>query len=686
MGAFDDLIPKDAPANAFADLVPKKEQVSQGHALLEGGLSGASANFRDEIYGASEASGLPHVLGGLRAPVGAARLGYEYLIGQPGSATERYTEARDKVRATQKAAQEQWPKTYVAGEVGGALALPASKVLQAPTMAGRMGRSAAVGAGYGGLSGVGEAETPEEMATKGLTGAVVGGGAGAIAPPLVEGAIQGASYVAKPIVNAVRGAFDPETEAARRVVSAIQRDAKADPTAETRLTPGEFVGAHQEGSPVKFIDLGGDLTRRVADTAGTVSPEGKVILNSVLNDRFEGQTNRLTGWLNNTFHYPNATAQQDALEQIGKTVNSAAYKKAYAAGDKPIWSPELERLVGSDAVQDAIKTAVTKGKDRAIAEGYGGFNSPVKVTPDGRIEFQTGKSGVPTYPNLQFWDYTFRELRDSATQALRAGRGEEYNRLNGLVKMLRSELDTQVPQFANARAGAAKFFGADDALEAGKNFVSAKMKNDEAREALRKMSPVEKQLFQDGYVSDLVKKLSETGDRRNALNQLSQSPAGRERLSMVMGPTKAREFEAMLRVEGIMDMSRAAVNGNSWTARRLYDLGLVGGAGLGASGTYHMDPKEMATGAIIGAIASGGKKIDQRVMQNVAKMLVSDDPKLLSKGIQSLAKNYGFMSALRSTDQRIAKAAAQEAHKVPAMQSMGMSRAEGDQDVPRPSQ
>src|SRR6267142_2380527 len=53
----------------------------------EGYLKGASANWRDEIYGASKASGLPDWLGGFRAPVGAGRLLYEHGT---GSATEEY--------------------------------------------------------------------------------------------------------------------------------------------------------------------------------------------------------------------------------------------------------------------------------------------------------------------------------------------------------------------------------------------------------------------------------------------------------------------------------------------------------------------------------------------------------------------------------------------------------------------
>src|SRR5581483_4801562 len=112
------------------------------------------------------------------------------------------------------------------------------------------------------------------------------------------------------------------------------------------------------------------------------------------------------------------------------------------------------------------------GKDRAITQGFGAMRQGVTVE-NGLVKFTRGKNGVPTYPNLAFWDATKRELDDATSAALRAGRKEEAATLTGLTKTLRGELDRLVPSYANARAGAAKFFGAEDALEAGQKFVGA---------------------------------------------------------------------------------------------------------------------------------------------------------------------------------------------------------------------
>lgn len=211
------------------------------------------------------------------------------------------------------------------------------------------------------------------------------------------------------------------------------------------------------------------------------------------------------------------------------------------------------------------------------------------------------------------------------------------------------------------------------------------MKNSEARAAYAKMSDLEKKLFQDGFVSKFVETLNETGDRRTVLNKIAESPAARDRLNMVLGQQKATELEAKLRVEGIMDRLRTAVTGNSWTAQRLHQLGLAGGAGLGAHGTYNMDPKEAASGALIAALASGGKKIDARVAQRVAEMLMSRDPKVLSKGVSLVAGNGRLMSALRAADNRIATALGEQGNSVTALQAAGAGRANDKPDIPRPS-
>lgn len=625
--------------------------IGAADAFGRGMASGVTANFYDELKGLHEASGAD-----TKEPMSVYSIlhgAIKKMSGDP-EAAKRYEKATAREREISKQAEEQHPTASLVGNVAGAMAVPVGRAMRGATLGARAARSAAVGAGYGALAGAGEGEGAADSATRATTGGLVGGVIGGIAAPVVEGVIQGGRALTSPIATALRGAVNPENEAARRVVGAVQSGIQNDPAARNRLTPQEFMANRQAGGPAAIIDLGGESSQALARSAANTSPEGRATLNNAINDRFEGQAGRVTDWLRNTFHYPDAAAQSDALDQVARNVNRPNYQRAMREGDRQIMSPEIERLMGSPAMVDAMRRAATSGKDRAITQGGGAFNPGVTVE-NGLVNFRKGPNGVPTYPNLQFWDATKRELDASANIAKR--QGDTSSVAGELATSLRNALDQHVPSYATARAGAAHFFGAQDALEAGQNFVTAKMANGEARANLAKMSPTERQLFQDGFVSQFVNHLNETGDRRSVLNKIAESPAARERLNIALGPQRAGELEAGLRAEGIMDSARKAIQGNSTTARQLMELGLAGGAaGFGGYGAYNQDPAHMTYAAIAGALVAGRHHVDRRVAQRVAEMLTSNDPAILQRGVRLVARDNRLMNGLRSIDRRLAAA------------------------------
>jgi hypothetical protein len=635
-------------------------------ATARGAAQGLTANFGDEIRGLVEASGVnPNDPASLSALISGA---LKYWSGDQ-TAKQRYDEAVARERAANQQAEKQHPVASTVGEVGGALALPVGAMGQAATLPGRMAAGAGVGAAFGGLSGAGAGTDASSRIAQAGVGAAAGGALGAAAPAVIEGVGQAVNRAANPIINQIRGAVSPDAEAGRRVITALQRDTAVDPNAANRLTPAEFA----TDPSARIADVGGELTRRLADSAAITSPEGGNALKSAINDRFAGQSSRITDWLNSTFNYPNAQAQQSALSQAASKANSPAYLKAYRDGSGGLWDNALDQISQAPVVQDAIRKATITGANDAARQGFTPVRNPFQLNRQtGRMELRQGVSGSTAVPSLQFWDVVKRNLDKVGTRDAQ-----------DFARVLRDHLDTLVPSYQQARAGAAQFFGAQDALEAGQNFVASRLSNREAQAAFAKMSPTEQKLFQDGFVSRFVEMLNETGDRRSVLNKIAESPAARERLNMVLGSQKATELEAKLRIEGIMDRLRTAVTGNSWTAQRLFSLGLAGGAGLGAHGAYTTDPKEIAYGALIGALATGGKKIDARVAQRVAEMLLSRDPKILAKGFKVASGNGRIMSAIRSVDNRIAAVLGENAPTSGA-QLAGIGRADDQPNVPRP--
>jgi hypothetical protein len=91
----------------------------------------------------------------------------------------------------------------------------------------------------------------------------------------------------------------------------------------------------------------------------------------------------------------------------------------------------------------------------------------------GRMELRTDPNGTTALPSLQFWDHVKRNL-----DKVKSPDAQDF------ARVLREHLDTLAPAYKEARAGAAHFFGAENALEAGKAFVTSKMANGEARQAL----------------------------------------------------------------------------------------------------------------------------------------------------------------------------------------------------------
>lgn len=654
---------------------PQRAKVGMTEAIGRGIQQGATFNFGDEIAGAKAASGIPEniqraasVVPGLNliAPaVGAARMGYEALAGQ-GDATDAYNRTVEAQREGNKQAQEQRPYSTLAGNVAGALALPVGGVLNAATLPARIGAGAAVGAGMGALAGAGEGEGLADRASRATVGGGIGGLVGGAAAPVVEGALQAGRAAMNPVVNAVRGAVNPEGEAARRVAITIARDIQADPGAANRLTPAEFVASVQQGGPAMLMDIGGEGSRALGRSAANTSPEGRQALNQAINDRFESQTQRLTDWIRSKFNYPNAAAQADAIRETAKNVNRGNYERVMHAN--PVVSVPAE-ITERPAVAQAMKDAVS------LAKNYGEKleNAPQTRTILSGDGYHIADDVVePAKTSLRYWDYVKKAL-DSRIEKMKRGGGideldsKQKADFRGLVdakNALVAHLDDVAKGYKEARQGAAAFFGAENALEAGQNFVTQNFAVHETRVALAKMSPAERKLFQDGFMSRYIEMLEKSGDRRNVLNQVTNSPAAREKIELVIGKQRAAELEATKRVEGIMDLARGTVQGNSTTARQLAELGFAGGTGVtGIAGIYNQDPATMTTAAIAGALLAGRRGIDTRVARRVAELLVSDDPQRLMRGIQIVARNDRFMDGLRVADRKIASIGAAESPK-----------------------
>lgn len=718
--------PVDAPA--FDPTKPFKPadappDAGKWDAALRGARAGALFNFGDEIEGfrANAPKWMPEVgmIGPLpvaRAIVGAAKTGYGYLTGDK-DVTSTYERERDAARKNDEAAKANHPYVYAGSELAGAVpamaALPGLGAARglAPAAQGiakfgaRTLDAAVTGGAYGAMSGAGEGKDAADRAVNAATGLVTGiiGGAGGNVAGEAIGAA--ATRYGAPIVNTVRGWSNPEGEAARRAAGALQSDQGMISAGTAKgLTWPEWMAARQRGEPVTLADLGAGRTQSLLRSAANTSPEGRAQIENVLEPRFHQQSERVADTVRNALPGGRADARRTADQIVADydLGRAPAYKQAYQQGDRPLLhdSDAVNRLMGTDTFEAAMRKAVSSGKDRDAVMGLGGFNPKVSVTPDGRVVFNRGANGIPTYPNLQYWDQVKRELDAVANVSKRSGDNERADLAGRMAKVLRNELDARVPGYSNARGIAEKYFGESNALEAGRALAGKKMDPEEVKSILRQMKPDERALFQEGYASDLANRvIGSMKDTTNITkgNGLMQSPNERKMAAAIFGPGGVAQINARMYLETIMDGARQAM-GNSTTARQLIEAGLAGGV---ASGVYSgWDPSTMAqgAGALAGARIGASKflseeakvglknmigKVDARTARRVAELLTSDDPRLLRQGYQMAAKSNAIMEGLRGIARRIA-ITGQTAVSKPAAEGMraisGMGARADDND------
>lgn len=638
--------------------------------VVQGAQKGVAAGFNDELGGVQAASGLPASMATPDNPVGplavhavgAARLAYEHLTGQRGPATQAYEEARDKIRTQQAQMQSEHPVAFGTGELGGA----AGAMLAAPEEAAigiipRMWQGAKIGAAYGAAQGAGDNEGGFQDraigAAEGLGAGAVGGAAGAgLGMGLEKGAKIAYDYLGRPIVSVVRGLINPEQEAMRRGAGALARDYPQIAKGQAQgLTPAEYVAAHFGGEPTMLADMGGETTRALLRSAANTSPEGRNLINTAVQNRFATQNERVAGDLRNL-----VSGGADALktrEQLVADYNAArvpAYKKAFSQpGAQSVWNDEFEQIAQAPAVQDAIRGAMVSARDEAAKMGLNPPRNPFVADRNGRLALGQNADGSQLKPNLQFWDAVKKNL-----DAIGSRESKFW------AKTLRGKLDEIVPEYGEARGIAAKFFGGDNALEAGENAIKFKGDPRVITQQLAKMSPEEQALFREGYASAKSNDVLNANDNRDVTKILYNNPNERARMAAVFGEDNLGKLEARLRFERIADLARTAL-GNSTTARQIVEAGLAGGA---IGGYLHGWQGALEGGVAAAAAAKGGginiarvgaQKIigyvDGKTAAKVAEFLTSSDPKLVQRGLDIASKNSRVAQGLKAIESQLLK-------------------------------
>jgi hypothetical protein len=592
-------------------------------------------------FGTSTLEGIP-ILGGMldRASLaGSAALG-SAISGEPYSRVEReMREMRDKGRAEN-------PGSHLAGNVAGAM------VTMRPILASPMGsaafgitgrslgaRTAASAISGGALSG---ADTLARGGSIGDAGRSAGIGAGIGAAIPGAGVLMGATgrAVADKVGGTFRSLVNPQGEAARRVTQALRID-QAVPGAT--LSQADVAAAQRAGQPIMAADLGGETTRALARAAANQSPAARSVMERAVSDRFATQGDRITRLVSRlSGGKTDDLLLQAGLRDAAAASNGKAYTAAFARPEaQAMWGRDFAQLMEAPAIQDAARRATSRGANRAAVQGFRAVKSPFVETQNG-MALRTRPDGSVAQPTLQFWDQVKRNLDDQIGEAARAGQRSYASDLMALKGRLVGMLDDAVPQYRSARQGAAAWFGAEDAIDAGRQFAKSNRMLPEYQRGILAMKPAEREAFETGFSSELIDQAKNASDRANVVQRMFGSEEARQKIKMAFGAERAREVEAFVRVEVAMDQLRNAF-GNSTTARQLIESGVIGGGAWMYTGDWRSG---VAAAAVVHGARIAGRRVDGNVMTKTAEMLMSGDPQSIANVVRTASKSPMHMGAL----------------------------------------
>jgi hypothetical protein len=558
-----------------------------------------------------------------------------------------FSENYQGMRNRQEELMRENPGTALAGNVAGSALLlrragaspTASKALGLTgSLPSRIGYSALTGGSISGADTAIRGGDLGDIAGSTAIGATLGGAI----PAVGAGIRAGYGAVKDRVGSVIRGAISPTAEAGRRVGASINID-KATPGGV--LSQADQAAAARNGQPLINADLGGEQTRALARAAANQSPEARGMLERVASDRFADQGNRVVRLVNRlTGGKTDDLLMLDGIKDAAAASNKVAYSKAYMApGAQDMWHSGFAQLMQAPAVRKAAMDATTRGANRAAASGFPAVKNPF-VEQNGKIMLRVNKDGSVARPTLQFWDQVKRNLDSEIGVAQRSGDKTHAADLMALKTKLVSTLDQSVPAYKSARQGAAAYFGAEDAVEAGRNFAKSSRSLPEYKRGILAMTPAEKEAFETGFASELIDAAKNAGERTNVITRMFKSPEAREKMVMAFGKSRANEIEAFVRVETAMDALRGAF-GNSTTARQLIESGVIGGGAWWYTGDFN---KGIAAAALTQGARMAGKKIDGNVMTKTAEMLLSNDPKLIARAVQNAAMSPQHMAALEA--------------------------------------
>ncbi|OCP37210.1 hypothetical protein BC360_05085 [Ensifer sp. LC163] len=468
----------------------------------------------------------------------------------------------------------------------------------------------------GGLHGVGSGEGAEGRVKSGVTGLATGLALGALTPA----AVAGVSRVASPFAAPLMARVFPERYAERAIGEGVRRSGMTVDDIAAALGRSQ---ADDQGMYAVADAMGNSGQRMLSTVARTPNNERQAVVET-LQARQAGQGDRLSNFLAHGFDAPDTAAQRAALLTAQRTAtgntNYTAAREGAGAVNLNGAIDEIDNLLGRDPILG----------DTALSVGPLG---PRLQALRDQLQ-RDGEQLVDFDRVLNIKSDLFQQMQRNPQVA---------NDMRGVYNALDQALENSSSGYRAANDTFRQQSRAIDAVDAGRNAASGRMRADDTVPAFNRMSGEEQSGFRAGYVDPLIARVENASmsPTTNKARGLVTPKTGAE-FPAFAGPGRADQLAARIMREQRMFETANQALGGSRTADNLAD----------AAEMSKFDPGLMSKlfrGDVPGAIMEGGRRLlgeaqgmPPRVIEQVSQVLMETRPEvarqLLSGGLSRLSR------------------------------------------------
>ena len=579
-------------------------------ATIMGAHNGGFLGFGDNLQGVKSA-----ILG---QSLGDDKLSTDYS----GTIGERYDRGVDQYRQRYAKAEAEHPKQVFVGNVMGATipALATSGVATGQSLLGTAFKGGGIGAIEGMLQGLGNSDGQDMMKNAGW-GALLGGGLGLAAAPLVQAGVAIKNAMKDPVtgvVDSMRGTANVG-KANRAILGGLKSSGnKADDIAAM------LAKAAQQGQPeFRLMDALGTSGQRQASGLARQGGDAGTEIADFLKQRQLDQGDRVGGFVEDAFGLRGTTAAKttDALTAARGTAADAAYSAA-RGNAAPVNLNDTIATIDSLTKRDPILG------ESALADTV--IGKRLKAL---RAQMATGDQQLIDFDSV----LNIKQDMFATMEGLRKSGKTVPKELSDVYGALDGALEGSSDMYRTANDGfrdASKVIGAVDDGAA----MSKGGRYGDNVPAFNAMTPDQQGAARIGYGDDLMGKLERvTAPTANRAAPLRSTKRVNEADAMTLDPALYRD---RLGRENTMWETQNRALGGSRTADNMADQEamsqLAGGAMDAAKSAANLQFGDTVAkiGSMLGPIAKGQ---NDATRQLIAKALMSGDSSVLAPALRQSA-------------------------------------------------